>query len=192
MRQTKAPEFDPRNPLSSALEVIRAVLLRRPGEFYENFSAEGSVWGPALFAALVSVAASILLTAVVLIWGIFTDGTEPGTVGMTLIQGPVFALITPVAAVVYLLTIHVFVGAPATFGEVYRMLAYSYAALILAWVPLVGAFAIAYALMFLMALAIRAVYKAPLIPATIAALAAFLPVVSAIIFIERAITSAFL
>lgn len=190
MQHAKAPEFDPRNPLGSALEVIRAVLFD-PVEFYKNFSAEGSVREPALFAALVSVVSGVLLAVVITLWGLLTDGVEPGAVALALVWGPILALISPVAAAAYLLTIRVFVGAPATFGEVYRMLAYAYATVALAWIPLVGAFAVAYALMFLMLLGIRAVYQPPLITATIATLTAFVPVTSGIIFLVVTLTGMF-
>lgn len=190
MQREKSPEFDTRNPLGSALDVIRAVLFD-PAGFYRNFSAEGSVREPALFVGLVSAASSVLLAVVIVVWGLFTDGAEPGGVALALVWGPILALISPVAAAFYLLTIRVFAGVPATFGEVYRMLAYAYATVVLAWVPLVGALAVAYALMVLMLIAIRAVYRPPLITALIATLTAFVPVTSGLVFLVVETTGVF-
>lgn len=190
MQSAKAPEFDPRNPISSALDVIRAVLFD-PAGFYGNFSAEGSIREPALFVGLVSAASSVLLAVVILIWGLFTDGAEPGGVALALVWGPILALLSPVAAAVYLLTIRLFAGVPASFAQVYRMLAYAYATVVLAWIPLLGALAVAYALMVLMLIAIRAVYHPPLTTSLIATLTAFVPVTSAIIFLVVEVTGVF-
>jgi hypothetical protein len=65
-----------------------------------------------------------------------------GDVGLTALGGLIFALFSPLAvgvvAGVYLLSIRTFVGKVSSFREVYRMAAYAFGALILAWIPIVA------------------------------------------------------
>ena len=49
VQSDKAPEFDLRHPLTSAISVIRAVLFS-PRTFYLNFKVDGPVKEPAVFA----------------------------------------------------------------------------------------------------------------------------------------------
>lgn len=183
MQQTKSLEFDPQNPLMSAASLIRSVVFS-PGDFYQHFSADGPVREAALFVVLVSVVSSVLGALLSLITGLFGGGITLGNALLALTQAPVFVLLSPIAAGIYLLTIRSFVGVKADFGEVYRMLAYAYAALIVAWVPLLGSFAVTYTLMVLMAVGIGRVYRASLMSAVVAALVGFVPVASGFILIQ--------
>lgn len=186
MPRTKALEFDPQHPLTSASSLIRGVVFS-PVDFYEGFSAEGPTREPALFVVLISVVSSILGTLLSLISGAFGGGISFENTLLALTQAPVFVLLSPIAAGIYLLTIRTFVGVKADFGEVYRMLAYAYAALIVAWVPLLGSFAVTYTLMVLMTIGISRVYRASLTNAVVAGLVAFVPVASGFILLQLVI-----
>lgn len=186
-KHVRAPEFDPSNPISSAAEVIKAVFLR-PQAFYRGFSAEGPVREPVLFVLLVSAVTGVLSVAVslasVLIFGEMTFFI----LGLTLLQALAFILLSPVAvgvvAAVYLLSIRTFVGNVSNLREVYRMAAYAYGVMILAWVPLVYAFLVTYALMVLMGFGIRSVYRTSFMTAVVTALVGFVPVASALILLR--------
>ena len=89
-----------------------------------------------------------------------------------------------VVAAVYLLSIRTFVGKVGTFREVYRMAAYAFGAMILAWIPIVGAFAVTYALMVLMGVAVRTVYRTSLLTAVVTALVSFMPLGVALIWLR--------
>ena len=88
-----------------------------------------------------------------------------------------------VVAGVYLLSIRTFVGKVSSFREVYRMAAYAFGALILAWIPVVGAFAVTYAFMILMGIGIHSVYRTSFITTVVVALSGFVPVATALIFV---------
>jgi hypothetical protein len=64
------------------------------------------------------------------------------------------------------------------------MAAYSSGALILAWIPLVGAFAVTYALMVLMGIGIRYVYRTSFLTAVVSALVSFMPISVALIWLR--------
>lgn len=182
----KAPEFDPRRPLSSALATIRAVLFS-PGAFYANFPAGGSLREPALFALLVGTVTGLLGATVALISNVAFGTLGADDVRAAVLEGLLFAALSPVgvgvAAGFYLLAIRTFVGKVADFREVYRIVAYAYAAFALAWVPVLGSVAITYALLVLMGVAIKNVYGATFLTSVVAALAGFVPVGSAIVFV---------
>jgi hypothetical protein len=56
--------------------------------------------------------------------------------------------------------------------------------LILAWIPVVGAFAVTYALMVLMAIAVRIVYRASFLVALVTVLVGFMPIGVALIWLR--------
>ena len=150
MQSAETPEFSLRRPLPSALTVIRAILFS-PRNFYLNFSAEGPMREPAVFMLLVGSVTGALTAAVAILSGFVFGQVRVGEVGLTALEALLFALLSPLAvgvvAGVYLLSIRTFVGKVASFREVYRMAAYAFGSLVLAWIPFVGAFVITYALM---------------------------------------------
>ena len=64
------------------------------------------------------------------------------------------------------------------------MAAYAFGAMILAWIPIVGAFAVTYALMVLMGVAVRTVYRTSLLTAVVTALVSFMPLGVALIWLR--------
>ena len=193
MQNTKAPEFDLKRPLPSAVAAVRAVLFS-PRAFYANFPAEGSLKEPALFALLVGTVFGVLGAVVALISNAFTGGIGADDLRAALVEGLLFAVLSPVgvavAATFYLLSIRAFVGRVADFPQLFRIVAYAYAAFVFAWIPLLGSVAVPYALLVLMGIAIKEVYGAPFLTAVIAALVGFIPVGSALVWITAvALTS---
>ncbi len=187
MPRAQAPEFDLQRPLPSALAVIRAVLFS-PKNFYLSFSPEGPVREPAVFVLLVGAVTGVLTAAVALLSNLIFGEVGAGEMGLTVVEAVVFALLSPpavgVVAGVYLLSIRTFVGKVSSFREVYRMAAYASGALILAWIPIVGAFAVTYFLMVLMGIGVRFVYRTSLLTAVVTALVSFLPISVALIWLR--------
>src|ERR687894_2736176 len=68
--ETEAPEFSLQRPLSSALAVLRAVLLS-PRRFYLGFSPDGPLREPALFVLLVGAVTAVLTAAVAMVSNLF-------------------------------------------------------------------------------------------------------------------------
>ncbi len=187
MENTKAPEFRLHDPLGSGLAVVSAVL-RSPRDFYRNFPLEGSVKEPAVFVLLVSAVAGILRAAVSLATvAVFGDMTL-AVVGLTVLEAFLFIVLSPaavgLAAAVYLLSIRTFVGQQANLREVYRMLAYAYGVMVLAWIPLVDAFVITYILMVLMGIGVRTVYRTTFMTALVTALVGYVPVSTGLILLR--------
>ena len=187
MPDAEAPEFSLRSPLASALAVIRGVLFS-PRNFYLNFSAEGPTREPAIFVLLVGAVTGLLTAAVAIVSGLLSGGVSEGEVALTALEALLFALLSPLAvgvvAGVYLLSIRTFVGKVAGFREVYRMAAYAFGALVLAWIPIVGAFFITYALMVLMGIGVRFVYRTSFLTAVVTAVASFTPISVALIWLR--------
>jgi hypothetical protein len=187
MPESAAPEFSVQHPITSALAVIRAVLFS-PRRFYLSFSTEGPVREPAIFVVLVAAVAGTLTAAVAIVSIQIFGEVDAGEVGLTALEAVLFALLSPLAvgvvAAVYLLSIRTFVGKVGTFREVYRMAAYAFGAMILAWIPIVGAFAVTYALMVLMGVAVRTVYRTSLLTAVVTALVSFMPLGVALIWLR--------
>ena len=187
VRSAEAPEFSLERPLPSALAVIRAVLFS-PKDFYLNFSVEGPIREPAVFALLAGALTGVLTAAVALVSGLFFGGVGAREVGLTALEALIFVLLSPLAvgavAGVYLLSIRTFVGKVSSFREVYRMAAYACGALILSPVPLVGAFAVTYALMVLMGIGVRFVYRTSFLTAVVTAVASFVPISVALIWLR--------
>ena len=187
VRNAKAPEFSLERPLPSAIAVIGAVLFS-PRSFFLGFSAGGPIREPAVFVLLVGAVTGALTAAVAIVSNLLFGEVSPGEVGLTALEALVVALLSPLAvgvvAGVYLLSIRTFVGKVSSFREVYRMAAYAFGALILAWVPIVGAFAITYALMVLMGIGVRFVYRTSFLTAVITAVASFVPISLALIWLR--------
>lgn len=193
MQTTKAPEFTLERPVPSALAAIRAVILS-PRTFYANFPADGPLREPALFALLVGTVTGVLGAVVALISNAITGGVGADDLRAAIVEGLLFAVLSPVgvgvAAAVYLLSIRTFVGKVADFPQVYRLVAYAFAAFVFAWVPVLGSVAISYALLVLMGIAIREVYETSFLTAVITALVGFIPVGTALVWITAvALTS---
>ncbi len=187
MQSTEAPEFSLERPLPSTLAVIRAVLFS-PRSFFLGFSAEGPVREPAIFVLLVGTVTGFLTAAVAIGSGLIFGQVSAGEVGLTALEALLFALLSPLAmgvvAGIYLLSIRTFVGKVSSFREIYRMAAYAFGALVLAWIPILGAFAVTYALMILMGIGIRFVYRTSLLTAAVTAVVSFVPVGVALIWLR--------
>ena len=193
MQSAKAPEFSLDRPFLSALATIRAVLFS-PRTFFSNFPADGPLKEPVLFALLVGTVTGVLGAVVALVSNVLTGGVGADDLRAAVVEGLLFAVLSPVgiavAAAVYLLSIRTFVGKVADFPQAYRIVAYAFSAFVFAWVPVLGSVAISYALLILMGIAIKEVYEASLLTAVITALAGFIPVGSALVWITAvALTS---
>jgi len=186
VQSDKAPEFDLRHPITSAISVLRAVLFS-PRTFYLNFKVDGPVREPTVFALLVGVVAGVLGAAVALASNLLFGDFDAGDLRAALVGALLFAVLSPVGvgvtAGVFLLSIRTFVGKVSGFAEVYRMAAYAASALVFAWIPILGAFAFTYALMVLMGIGIQSVYKTSFITTVITVLAGFVPVASILVWI---------
>jgi hypothetical protein len=182
----KAPEFDLRYPLTSAISVIRAVLLS-PKTFYLNFKVDGPLREPAVFALLIGAVSGVLGAAVALASNLLFGDFDAGDLRAALVGALLFAVLSPVGvgvtAGVYLLSLRMFVGKVSGFAEVYRMAAYAASALVFAWIPILGAFAFTYALMVLMGIGIQSAYKTSFITTVVTVLAGFVPVASILVWI---------
>jgi hypothetical protein len=187
VRNAEAPEFSLECPLPSALAVIRAVLFS-PKSFYLNFSVEGPIREPAVFVLLVGALTGVLTAAVAVVSGLFFGEVGAREVGLTALEALIFALLSPLAvgvvAGVYLLSIRTFVGKVSRFRQVYRMAAYACGALILAWIPIVGAFAVTYALMVLMGIGVRFAFRTSFLTAVVTAVVSFVPISVALIWLR--------
>lgn len=187
MPTTEAPEFSLQRPLASALLAIRAVLFS-PRRFYLNFAVEGPLREPAVFVLVVGAVTGFLAAAVAIVSNLIFGELSAGEVGVTVLEALLFALLSPLAvgvvAAIYLLSIRTFVGKVGTFTEVYRLAAYAFGAMILAWIPIVGAFVVTYVLMVLMGIAVRTVYRTSFLTAVVTALVGFLPVSLALIWLR--------
>jgi hypothetical protein len=182
----RAPEFDSKRPLASAIAVIAAVLFS-PRNFYLTFKVEGPIRGPAVFALLVGAFSGILGAAVALASNLLFGDFGAADLRAALVGALLFGLLSPVGvgvtAGVYLLSIRTFVGKVSNFTEVYRIAAYAASVLVLAWIPILGAFAFTYALMVLMGIGIRSAYKTPFITTIVTVLAGFVPVAAVLVWI---------
>ena len=189
MQEDHAPEFDLNRPFGSSVAVIRTVLFS-PRSFYLNFKVEGPLEEPAVFVLLVGAVSGILGAAVALSSNLLFGDLDAGDVRAAVGDAVLFALLSPVgvgvAAGVYLLSIKTFVGKVSGFREVYRMAAYAAAALVLAWIPILGAFAFTYALMVLMGIGIQSVYRTSFLTAAITAMVGFVPVASVLVWLTIA------
>ena len=186
VQSDKAPEFDLRRPVVSAIAVIVAVLFS-PRSFYLNFKVEGPLREPAVFVLLVGAVSGVLGAAVALASNLLFGDFDATDLRAALIGALLFAVLSPigvgVTAGVYLLSIRTFVGKVSSFTEVYRMAAYAASALVLAWIPILGAFAFTYALMVLMGIGIRSAYKTSFITTVVTVLVGFVPVASILVWI---------
>lgn len=194
MQSSKSPEFTLDQPLSSLVGVVKAVLLS-PQSFYRGFSTEGPVREPVYFVLIVGAVAAFLSAVVTLLSNVIFGEVTPSIFGYTVLQAFLFAALSPVVVGVisgaYLLSIRTFVGQVANFREVYRMAAYAYAAMIVAWIPGVYAFAITYMLMILMGFGIRTVYRTSFLTAVVTVLVGFVPCAIGFILLRLAAAAPF-
>jgi hypothetical protein len=186
MQKDLAPEFDLQRPLASAVAVIRTVLIS-PRSFYLSFKVEGPLKEPAAFVLLVGAVSGFLGAALALSSNLLFGNLDAGDLRAAVVDAVAFALLSPigvgVVAGVYLLSIRTFVGKMSGFREVYRMAAYAAAALILAWIPVLGAFAFTYALIVLMGIGIQSVYETTFLTTVVTAVVGFVPVASVLIWL---------
>jgi hypothetical protein len=186
MQKDPSPEFDLQRPFASAVAVIRTVLFS-PRSFYVNFKIEGPLKEPVAFVLLVGAVCGILGAAVALSTNLLSGDFDAGDLRAAALDAILFALLSPVGvgvvAGVYLLSIRTFVGKVSGFREVYRMAAYAAAALVLAWIPVLGAFAFSYALIVLMGIGIQSVYGTTFLTTFVTAVVGFVPVASVVIWL---------
>jgi hypothetical protein len=189
VQSDKAPEFDLRRPFASATAVITTVLFS-PRSFYLSFKVEGPVKEPTVFVLLVGAVSGVLGAAVALASNLLFGGLDAGDLRAAVVGAVLFAALSPVGVAVtagiYLLSIKTFVGKVSSFTEVYRMAAYAASALVFAWIPILGAFAFTYALMGLMGVGIKSVYKTSFLTTVVTALVGFVPVASILVWITIA------
>lgn len=187
MPSKRVPEFSLEHPLASAFAVIRGVLFS-PRIFYRDFEAEGPLKEPTLFVLLVGAVTGFLGAVVALASNLSFGELGLGDVWSAVLEGLLFALLSPIyvgiAAGFYLLAIRTFVGKVGSLEEVYRIAAYAFGALILFWIPVVGAFAVTYALMVLMGIAVRIVYRTSFLTALVTVLVGFMPTGVALIWLR--------
>ena len=142
---------------------------------------------PAVFVLLVGAVSGVLGAAVALASNLLFGDFDAGDLRAALVGALLFAVLSPVGvgvtAGVYLLSIRTFVGKVSSFTEVYRIAAYAASALVLAWIPILGAFAFTYALMVLMGLGIQGAYKTSFITTIVTVFAGFVPVASILVWI---------
>jgi hypothetical protein len=166
--------------------VIHTVLFS-PRSFYLNFKVEGPLKEPAAFALLVGAVSGILGAALALSINLLFGDLDAADLRAAFIDAVLFALLSPlgvgVVAGVYLLSVRTFVGKVSGLKEVYRMAAYAAAALVLAWIPILGAFAFTYALVVLMGIGIQSVYGTSFLTTVVTAVAGFVPVASVLIWL---------
>ena len=162
-------------------------VLFSPRTFYLNFKVDGPMKGPAVFVLLVGAISGILGATVALASNLLVGDFDAGDLRAALVGALLFAVLSPigvgVTAGVYLLSIKTFVGKVSGFKEVYRMAAYAASALVLAWIPILGAFAITYALMVLMGMGIQSAYRTSFITTVITVFAGYVPVASILVWI---------
>jgi hypothetical protein len=186
MQKVPATEFDLQRPFASAFAVIRTVLFS-PRSFYLNFKVEGSLKEPAAFVLLVGAVSGILGAALALSTNLLVSDLDAGDLRAAVVDALLFALLSPVGvgvvAGVYLLSIRTFVGRVSGFREIYRMAAYASAAMVLAWIPVLGAFAFTYALIVLMGIGIQSIYETSFLTTVVTAVVGFVPVASVLIWL---------
>lgn len=177
-KTTPSPEFDLSNPVSSAASVLRAVIFS-PRRFFLNFEPEGPVREPAIFALLVGILSGLVSLLAAPLFAFFFESGSGEVFGLSLVEAVGFALLSPafvaLMAGVYLVSVRTFIGKVSDYRQMFRMSAYAFSAMVLAWVPFFGAFAITYSLMVTMGIGIRFVYRTTLMTAMIAALTGFVP-----------------
>lgn len=179
-----APEFDAGRPFASLLEVLRGIFFA-PKRFFVGFSAEGPLREPILFVLLVSAVSAVVRLALVAVLGVVLGDLTVGDLGVSALQALIYVALSPVLvgvfAAIYLLSLRTFMGTTGDYRQVYRMLAYAYGALILLPLPVINAFAFTYAMLVLVALGVRYVYRASFLTALLTALVGYVP--SALLFI---------
>jgi hypothetical protein len=186
MQKDPSPDFDLQRPFASAVAVIRTVLFS-PRSFYVNFKVEGPLKEPAAFVLLVGAVSGILGAAIALSTNLLFGDLDARDLRAAVLDASLFALLSPVGvgvvAGVYLLSIRTFVGKVSGFREVYRMAAYAAGALVLAWIPVLGAFAFSYALIVLMGIGIQSVYGTTFLTTFVTVVVGFVPVASVVIWL---------
>jgi len=186
VQSDKAPEFDLQRPFASAAAVVSAVLFS-PRSFYLNFKVDGPLREPAVFVLLIGAVSGVLGATVALASNLLFGDFDAGDLRAAFVGALLFAVLSPVGvgvmAGVYLLSIRTFVGKVSSFAEVYRMAAYAASALVLAWIPILGAFAFTYALMVLMGIGIQSAYRTSFITTIITVFAGFVPVATVLVWI---------
>lgn len=177
-------EFDPRRPVASAAAILRGIFFA-PRRFYLDLPAEGPLREPTMFVVLISAVSGVVSVALNLVLSLLRD-TDTNVLGVVALNlgfvalSPVFV---GVAAGAYLLSVRTFVGPEGRYREVYRMLAYAYGAMILFPIPVLNALAFTYAALILMWFAIRGAYRTSFLSGLITALVGFVPVALAFIYL---------
>ena len=162
-------------------------MLFSPRSFYLNFKVDGPLREPAVFVLLIGAVSGVLGATVALASNLLFGDFDAGDLRAAFVGALLFAVLSPVGvgvmAGVYLLSIRTFVGKVSSFAEIYRMAAYAASALVLAWIPILGAFAFTYALMVLMGIGIQSAYRTSFITTIITVFAGFVPVATVLVWI---------
>lgn len=178
MESAKSPEFLPESPLSSAASVLYAIFFT-PREFYRKLDPVGSMREPTLFVLAISAVTGLLGFAADLLRGSLSGVEGTGWIAPTAALNASFVVLSPVlvgvVSALYLLATRALVSREAQFRTLYRMFAYGWGAMILFWVPVIQAFALAYAAVVLMIIGVWGVYRAPFITALVVAVSGFVP-----------------
>ena len=187
VQTAESPELDLERPLSSAAEVVKAVLVS-PREFFRVLPTRGPVKEPVIFTLIVGAFTGILSAVIALASGLIFGDVTPWILGATLLQALLLALLSPVlvgaVAAIYLLSIKTFIGKAADFSGVYRIVAYAYSVMVLAWIPLVYAFVATYALMVLMGFGISSAYRSPFLTTLVTVLVGYVPCATGLILLQ--------
>ncbi|MGF1472432.1 MAG: YIP1 family protein [Rubrobacteraceae bacterium] len=180
--------------MASAAQVLRSVIFS-PRSFYRGLATEGPVKEAVIFVLLVGTVAAALSATVTLLSGLIFGQVTPSILGYTLLQALLWAGLAPVVvgiiAAVYLLSIRTFVGQVGNLKEVYKIAAYAYGVMILAWIPGVYAVAITYMLMILMGFGVREVYRTTFLTTVVIVLVGFVPCAIGFILLRLAAAQPF-
>jgi hypothetical protein len=119
-------DFNPQDFFKSFIGVVKTVLAK-PGDFYQNMPASGGYSAPVIFLA-VCLAVSGVISAVI-------AGVNVGLFLKFIIAGLIFSFIG--AGILQFIARQFFEG-KGSYEGMYRVVAYSGAVNLLAWIPIVG------------------------------------------------------
>lgn len=164
-------EFDPSDPLSSFLDVLRSVILH-PVDFFSGIPRQEGLGNPLLFA-LICIVISAVLNAVVGLIGVQSAQSSSGlieplglrsqsfggfvaTVVLLVVIGIISLLIV---AGLYQLAVRIVVGAEnAGYSATFRVVAYAAVVNLVSWIPILGLLLSLYGL-YLQVVGLREVHQ---------------------------------
>jgi hypothetical protein len=164
-------EFDPSDPLSSFLDVLRRVALH-PVDFFSGIPRRAGLVNPFLFA-LICIIIGAVLNAVVGLIGVQSAQSsagliEPlglrsqslaGFVASIVILVIIGIVSLPIVAALYQLAVRIAVGAEnAGFSATFRVVAYASVVNLVSWIPILGLLLSLYGL-YLQVVGLREVHQ---------------------------------